>query len=56
MVCLFFFFLQFISILEVLVSSGVGMERECPFKGFVNSRDQSNIYERGPLLWMITGN
>lgn len=51
-----FFFLQFISILKVLVSSGVGMERERPFKGFVNSCDHSNIYERGPLLWMITGN
>ena len=50
-----FFFSQFTSILKVLVSSGVGMERQCPFKGFVNSHDQSSIYERGPLLWMITG-
>lgn len=54
--CIFFFFSQFTSILKVLVSSGVGMERQCPFKGFVNSHDQSSIYERGPLLWMITGN
>lgn len=53
---MYFFFLQFTSVLKILGSSGVGMERERPFKGFLNSHDQSSIYERGPLLWMITGN